>query len=110
MQRLPAVLFYPLVSVVTTLIYYDLRVRKEGVRPRDDGEGTGRTGPGAGRVMAAGIELRPRSTSEIVDAAVELVRGHYLGVRDDRGHHLGAGDRLRPGAVRRDDGERAGAT
>lgn len=26
----------------------------------------------------AGIELRPRSTSEIVDAAVQLVRGHYL--------------------------------
>jgi len=26
----------------------------------------------------AGIELRPRSTSEIVDAAIQLVRGHYL--------------------------------
>ena len=29
MQQLPPVLFYPIVSVVTTLIYYDLRVRKE---------------------------------------------------------------------------------
>ena len=28
-QQLPPVLFYPIVSVVTTLIYYDLRVRKE---------------------------------------------------------------------------------
>lgn len=30
-QRLPAVLFYPLVSVITTVVYYDIRVRKEAL-------------------------------------------------------------------------------
>jgi hypothetical protein len=28
-QRLPGVFFYPIISVITTLIYYDVRVRKE---------------------------------------------------------------------------------